>query len=163
MYNGYNGTYVSSAGAKGKADWLFCDIPDKIPDKEFEREKYLWEHKCTDPKAWLGTIYNGWGISHEYEDIEDIPVDVKIEDEWYPSFVDNDCRAGDEEQNEYYRNMLQGATVSSGKVNVNGRWVLSGWEKNDNCYKYFYHHMYEGPKKPRPQHLWPHNIKENES
>jgi hypothetical protein len=159
MYDGFKGTYADETGTKGKADWLFCDIPEKLSDKTFDRGKHQWKHNCTDPKAWLGTIYNGWNISHEYEDIEDIPSDVKIEDEWYPSFVDTDCRAGDEAHNEYYSNMRRGAAVSYGKVKVNGRWVLSGWEKNDNAYKYFYHHQYKGPKKPRPQHLWPHNIK----
>ena len=140
-------------------DWLFVDIPEPMDQKLFEKNKHNWQHKCTDPDAWLGTIYNGWNISHEYEDIFDVPREL-ISDTWYPRFIDNDYAAGAGEVNDYYSNQRSNAAYRYGRVKVNGRWVWSYWQKiQDGCYKYFYHHMYKGPKKPRPQNLWPHNIK----
>ena len=137
-------------------DWLFEDIPEPMNPERFKKNKFDWQHRCTDPNAWLGTIYNGWNISHEYEDISDVPTEL-ITDKWYPSFIDNDYAAGAGEVNDYYSKLRMNAAYSYGKVKVNGRWVLSEWQKiQDGTYKYFYHHLYQGPKKQRPQHLWPH-------
>jgi len=131
---GYKPRIVYSDGRTFVPDWLFVNVPKRRDS--------------------LDAIIPDWNISQKYEDVGDIPDDAVIEDMSYP-------RTHDHPQGPYSvpRGSQDSIAMAKwyGRVKVEGAWVYSTMMKMDDySYHYFYHYFYTGPKKERPQHLWPH-------
>ena len=95
----------NSTGIKGPIDWLCSDVPMELSKLSMKWEEEIWA-KCDDQEYAQGTIINGWNISHEYENTEDIPrlpvCELNDREHWIPSYIENDYHAatlGGKEEN----------------------------------------------------------------